>query len=81
MHRLLVSASFSTSISKDAVMTDAIRKLYESTVRIILVILHDFPEFLWITMHRSAMPYHHHVQPELGIVCIFHATADPFGCT
>lgn len=47
MHRLLVSLlSFLQPFLRDALMTDAIRKLYESTVRIILVILHDFPEFL-----------------------------------
>ena len=47
MHRLLVAMLlFLQPFLKHVQMTDAVRKLYKSTLRVMLVILHDFPEFL-----------------------------------
>jgi len=47
MHRLLISLlTFLQPFLKHAQLNDAVRKLYKGTLRIMLVILHDFPEFL-----------------------------------
>ena len=47
MHRILLSLlSFLQPFLKSAQMSDPIRKLYKGTLRVLLVLLHDFPEFL-----------------------------------
>jgi len=47
LHRLLLSLLvFLQRFLKGVQMTDAIRKLYKGTLRVLLVLLHDFPEFL-----------------------------------
>jgi CCR4-NOT transcription complex subunit 1 len=47
MHRLLMTMLlFLQPFLKRVQLTDAIRKLYKSFLRVFLVILHDFPEFL-----------------------------------
>ena len=47
MHRLIVLLlNFLQPFLKAAQLNDAIRKLYKGTLRILLVLLHDFPEFL-----------------------------------
>ena len=47
MHRLLISLLlFLKPFLKSAQMNEAIRKLYKGMVRVLLVLLHDFPEFL-----------------------------------
>ena len=47
MHRLLMAVLlFLQPFLKHVQMTEAVRKLYRSTLRVLLVVLHDFPEFL-----------------------------------
>ena len=47
MHRLLIAMLlFLQPFLKHVQMTEAVRRLYKSTLRFMLVILHDFPEFL-----------------------------------
>jgi CCR4-NOT transcription complex subunit 1 len=47
MHRLLLTLlSFLEPFLRSAHLTEPVRKLYDATVRILLVVLHDFPEFL-----------------------------------
>lgn len=47
MHRLLSALLlFLQPFLKAAVMTESVKKLYDGTLRIFLVLLHDFPEFL-----------------------------------
>ena len=47
MHRLLISLlHFLQPFLKSAQLNDAVRKLYKGALRVLLVLLHDFPEFL-----------------------------------
>ena len=47
MHRLLLSLFvFLQQFLKNSQLTDAIRRLYKGTLRVLLVLVHDFPEFL-----------------------------------
>jgi CCR4-NOT transcription complex subunit 1 len=47
MHRLPISLlAFLQPFLKTVQLTDAIRKLFKGTLRMLLVLLHDFPEFL-----------------------------------
>ena len=47
MHRLLISLLlFLQPFLKHAQLNDSIRRLYRGTLRVLLVLLHDFPEFL-----------------------------------
>ena len=47
MHRLLMALLlFLQPFLKTVQLTEAVRKLYKGTLRVLLVVLHDFPEFL-----------------------------------
>jgi CCR4-NOT transcription complex subunit 1 len=47
LHKLLISVfQFMTPFLRHAEMTDSIRVLYKGLLRILLLLLHDFPEFL-----------------------------------
>jgi CCR4-NOT transcription complex subunit 1 len=47
MHRLLVAMMlFLQPFLKSAQLNESIRRLYKGTLRVLLVLLHDFPEFL-----------------------------------
>lgn len=47
LHRLLVDLlSFLEPFLRNSDLTDGIRQLYTGTLRVLLVLLHDFPEFL-----------------------------------
>jgi CCR4-NOT transcription complex subunit 1 len=47
MHRLMIALLlFLQPFLKQAALNDSIRKLYKGTLRVFLVLLHDFPEFL-----------------------------------
>lgn len=47
MHRLLMSLFlFLQPFLKTVQLTEAVRRLYKGTLRVLLVVLHDFPEFL-----------------------------------
>ena len=47
MHKLLLSLlTFLSQFLEKATMTNAVRRLYKGTLRVLLVLVHDFPEFL-----------------------------------
>jgi CCR4-NOT transcription complex subunit 1 len=48
MHRLVIALLlFLQPFLKHAQLNDSIRRLYKGTLRVLLVLLHDFPEFLY----------------------------------
>lgn len=58
-HRLLIALlRFLEPYLRNAELTDSVRLLYKGTLRVLLVLLHDFPEFL--------CEYHFEVGPGLA---------------